>query len=474
MRRVPNILPLVVILSACQLEDSADLDDDDVDEIGQGNEIDEDDADVEISTQPVTGKAYYLSPTGNDSNLGTKSGPWKSLRKLVAVQSMLRPGDTVYFRGGDYVISDATTNSPNMLTADGTASAPITYRNYPNERPVLVYDKIATAANVAVLYPYGDYTTFEGLSFIQTEASRRVATDNNDTYLKRTLVRAFLIWGRHVTIRNCTIENFSGIGLSTPGSNVLVEHNTIKGGANHNLYLQGANGVFRYNYLDGTRQINGGRNVQMQYKDTDHNQVYGNLMINGSADSVVFSGQISYNEVFNNVIINPGSGRYSGLAVGVWCEDGPMGPGNKFYNNTVIGSTAMALLDDTVISKCLGQRPLARIEIFNNIFHPKTPTPIGISGSHPSVHDNIFYNVTGSIPPGNRHVDPMLTNPSALEAAGAVIKANSPAIDRAAAGAPFFDYTKKSRPVGAADIGAFEFSANAASVPMPPPRAALQ
>ena len=52
----------------------------------------------------VAGNVYYVSPSGSDSNSGTIDAP---LATLNAAQTRLSAGDTVYFRGGTYVIDPA-------------------------------------------------------------------------------------------------------------------------------------------------------------------------------------------------------------------------------------------------------------------------------------------------------------------------------------------------------------------------------
>ena len=45
---------------------------------------------------------FYVATTGNDSNPGNQSAPFKTLKKGVSV---LRLGDTLYVRGGIYAES---------------------------------------------------------------------------------------------------------------------------------------------------------------------------------------------------------------------------------------------------------------------------------------------------------------------------------------------------------------------------------
>ncbi|MGO4372568.1 DUF1565 domain-containing protein, partial [Paenibacillus sp. MCAF20] len=46
-----------------------------------------------------TGKAYYVAPTGSDSNPGTLNAPWKTIQKAA---NTLVAGEIVYVRGGVY------------------------------------------------------------------------------------------------------------------------------------------------------------------------------------------------------------------------------------------------------------------------------------------------------------------------------------------------------------------------------------
>jgi hypothetical protein len=77
---------------------------------------------------------YFVSPTGNDDSSGTtESKPFLTVRR--AVEAATQPGDTVWIRGGVYP-ADNWNNQLN-LRYSGTADAPITFRNYPGELPIL-------------------------------------------------------------------------------------------------------------------------------------------------------------------------------------------------------------------------------------------------------------------------------------------------------------------------------------------------
>ncbi len=77
----------------------------------------------------------FVAVDGNDANPGTFDKPFRSIAKAVSV---LAPGDTVYVRGGSYLLtSTVTIGSAQSGSADG--------RNglfaYPGERPLLDFTK---------------------------------------------------------------------------------------------------------------------------------------------------------------------------------------------------------------------------------------------------------------------------------------------------------------------------------------------
>jgi hypothetical protein len=98
---------------------------------------------------PVTARAttYYVATTGSDSAAGTQAAPFASWAKA---QMAVVPGDTVYFRGGRYAYTDATSTCTSGtatvdavdLTKSGTSGNPIRYWAYPGEKPVFDFSGI--------------------------------------------------------------------------------------------------------------------------------------------------------------------------------------------------------------------------------------------------------------------------------------------------------------------------------------------
>lgn len=86
--------------------------------------------------KPVQATNYYFSSSiGDDSRTATTaqnpSTPWRSISKLNAIFSSLRPGDAVYFQRGDvfygsiHINASGTSSNPIRIGAYGTGSAPV-------------------------------------------------------------------------------------------------------------------------------------------------------------------------------------------------------------------------------------------------------------------------------------------------------------------------------------------------------------
>ena len=91
---------------------------------------------------------YYVATTGSDANAGTMAAPFASWAKA---QTVVSPGDTVYFRGGRFRFTDAVatcagstsaTVNAVVLNKSGTSGNPINYFAYPGERPVFDFSGI--------------------------------------------------------------------------------------------------------------------------------------------------------------------------------------------------------------------------------------------------------------------------------------------------------------------------------------------
>ena len=78
---------------------------------------------------------FYAAPSGLPSGTGAIASPWSLESALGQPNNVVKPGDTIWLRGGSY--TGATNVWINNL--NGTAAAPILVRQYPGERATVNY-----------------------------------------------------------------------------------------------------------------------------------------------------------------------------------------------------------------------------------------------------------------------------------------------------------------------------------------------
>lgn len=157
---------------------------------------------------------YYVANNGKYANNGSIGSPW-DVDKLN--DTKLKPGDTVFFRGGTYKMSD-----PILIqSVNGTENAWITFKNYGSEKPV--FDGINM--------PY----TEEGDAIFALEFVSYVMVDG--LHVKNSPMQGFSIWiSEHVTIQNCFSDLSWKPGIGVWGdkvrmqwsSNIKVLNNEVK------------------------------------------------------------------------------------------------------------------------------------------------------------------------------------------------------------------------------------------------------
>ena len=87
--------------------------------------------------------SFYVSPAGNDSNKGTVKKPFATLEKARDEIRKLRESGNkkavvVFLRGGSYFLPDGIRFEAKD---SGTETAPVVYKAFPNEKPILIGGK---------------------------------------------------------------------------------------------------------------------------------------------------------------------------------------------------------------------------------------------------------------------------------------------------------------------------------------------
>ncbi|MBK8245189.1 MAG: T9SS type A sorting domain-containing protein [Saprospiraceae bacterium] len=117
---------------------------------------------------PLLASSFYVSSNAKITGTGSFSNPW-TFQTALNHPSALHPGDTVWLKGGIYTNTYDAQTSFNCKT-NGTANAPIIFRNYNNERVTidgqLLYSLYVGLGN-------SSYTWFWGLEITNTASTDR-------------------------------------------------------------------------------------------------------------------------------------------------------------------------------------------------------------------------------------------------------------------------------------------------------------
>jgi hypothetical protein len=107
------------------------------------------------------GSEFFVSPSGSADGDGNVGNPW-SLAFALSQPAAVKPGDTIWLRGGIYGGSFAT-----ALT--GSPDAPIIVRQYPGERAIL---DGGNSNGVNILTVSGSYTWYWGFEIMSSDPNR--------------------------------------------------------------------------------------------------------------------------------------------------------------------------------------------------------------------------------------------------------------------------------------------------------------
>jgi len=99
----------------------------------------------------------FVSPDGNDNNPGTIDLPLKSIPAAV---SIIQLGDTIYVRGGIYLLSDTDKIS---ITKSGNVNSKYYLFAYNEERPILDFSSMTISSTNRAVTLSGSYWHIKGI-----------------------------------------------------------------------------------------------------------------------------------------------------------------------------------------------------------------------------------------------------------------------------------------------------------------------
>jgi hypothetical protein len=242
------------------------------------------------------GRIFYVSPRGNDASPGTGSWPFRTFAKGLAT---LRPGDTLYARGGTY-----NEHVHAFKIVAGTRFRRIMVANAPGERPVirgqfwLAYpsfwtinginvtsDGTATHEHMVNIYGGTNWVLENSEIWGARSYAGLLIGDGQRNNLGRFLVRNNCI---HDTYRTNGVNQDHDIYIDdtsqSPYAQGVIERNLIFNAYNGRGIKLGPPGgaggprniTVRYNTFFGAYQ-----NISLS-RDASHNRIYRNIFFGAS------------------------------------------------------------------------------------------------------------------------------------------------------------------------------------------------
>ncbi len=291
-------------------------------------------------------RQLYVSPAGSASNDGSLARPL-DLDTALSSLGPVRPGDTVWLRGGVYRRpARPAYNGVVALyvsTLNGTATAPIVVRQYPGERATLDGN---LAPSSPVLVVDGSYTWFWGFEITNSSPNRSsVRGAGIDTY------------GHHNRVINLTIHDTGqGVGFWATSQaddsevyGTVISHVGWEGGDRghgHSLYVQNVNGTKKIADNIMFEGFSFGIHAYTENGGINNLAVTGNIVFNhgtisatgGAKANILFAGgRVAQNPtVVGNFGYFPAASAGRGLDVSE-CNNGTL------QNNYLAGGTPLRI-----------------------------------------------------------------------------------------------------------------------------------
>ena len=258
---------------------------------------------------------FYIAPNGNDANIGSKDKPVETIKRA---QELASSGDTVYIRGGIYLMREEQIAGYNRAYANVTQldKNGISYLAFQNETPVFDYKNVKPANKRIIAFLInGDNIRIKGIEIIGVQV----------TILGHTQSECFEIKGNNNTLEQIKMHDNMAIGVyMLSGSNNLILNcdaynnwdSVSEGGKGGNTDGFGAhlkkgsiNNVFRgcrawFNSDDGFDLINNAEPVLIENCWAFYNGYSSDFVSRADGNGFKVGGYAKGRNPYNNVVEN--------------------------------------------------------------------------------------------------------------------------------------------------------------------------
>ncbi len=285
---------------------------------------------------------YYVAPTGDDSNAGTATHPWRTIQKAA---NTLAAGDTVYIRAGTY-------NERVVPQNSGSAGNTITYTAYPGETAIIDGTGVVVPEYCGLFDLTGrDYIRVSGLRVIHSSYYGIVADSSS-----------------HITIEyNYTYDTYTS-GISSWNSNhIIVDGNEVVGACTgpwqeHISISSTDNFEVRYNHIHDVMPGTEGKEGLSVKDASSHGKVYGNHVYNLNHVGIYVDAEAEHLfdiEVYQNLAHD-----IEAMGFSLASEQGGLLENIRLYNNLAYNNLVGLWLSDC----CIATHLFKDITIINNTF----------------------------------------------------------------------------------------------------------
>ncbi|HET9795121.1 MAG TPA: PKD domain-containing protein [Thermoanaerobaculia bacterium] len=262
---------------------------------------------------------FYAAPGGSSSGTGSISSPWDLQTALN--QTVAKPGDTIWLRGGVY-------HGTYSSYLNGTSAAPIVVRQYPGERATI---DGGNSGWTSILMVSGSYTWYWGFEVMSSDPNRVSSqTGSNPTDIGRgnLATEQTSRTGAGLKFINLIIHDIQDAGLwkEAVGSEFYGSVIYYDGwdapdrGHGHGLYLQNLTGTMAIkdniifeNFQNGI-QCYGSETAYLNNFDIEGNTIFNNgSIVDSPANNIIIGGGV----VAQNPIVANNSLYYTAWGNGI-------------------------------------------------------------------------------------------------------------------------------------------------------------
>jgi len=452
-------------------------------------------AELDFTLQPIiSGNTFYVSPSGNDSNSGSKSKPW--LTPSFGVSQLL-PGDTLIILGGKYILK----NYPDDIISppSGSKNKWIKIRGENGNRPKIVGENDLVSGFDLSNTSYVIIENIELKSNNRSKFRDGIATEQGSTLenvvLKNLYIHHIDEFGinfsdvNHLDIINCKIE-YCGFGsVGGPAGyyggwkNVIINNCSLSYGGH---YYQGGDGSNRpYDRPDGFGIEPSDGPVEIFNTIAQHN--YGDGIDSKSADTFIHHCIVANNtcdgiklwrgnsKIENTLIYGTGDGDpedspWAGIVIGskvkndrfeiinVTLNENSERKGYPIYVQYDYSVPINLTLCNSIIANGYGHAyfgDTVNLTAEYNIFYMPTRNDQVYANGRTYIRKDLDNGILGE---GNIYGNPEFIKPAWGKTGDYHVKQSSPAVDTGTSeNAPPDDLDHKKRPQGNGyDKGAYE------------------